>query len=224
MLTKVVLTYNCTLNNDAVVGKAGNPNTVHLEFDNNPNKCGEGTPGGKTHDDTNIVFTYKTVFNKVDKDKNPLTGADFKLEKKVKGKWVDVTTLGDGTNKPAKTGDTTGSTFTFTGLDDGQYKLTETTTPGGYNTIDPIEFTITAEHDVKSDNPALTALTGTGDKEFTMTPDLNAGSLSADIINEKGSTLPSTGGIGTTMFYIIGAIMVIGAGVVLISRRRMNVQ
>ena len=222
--SEVVLTYNCTLNNDAVVGKAGNPNTVHLEFDNNPNKCGEGTPGGKTPDDTNIVFTYKTVFNKVDKDKNPLTGADFKLEKKVKGKWVDVTTLGDGTNKPAKTGDTTGSTFTFTGLDDGQYKLTETTTPGGYNTIDPIEFTITAEHDVKSDNPALTALTGTGDKEFTMTPDLNAGSLSADIINEKGSTLPSTGGIGTTMFYIIGAIMVIGAGVVLISRRRMNVQ
>ena len=219
---KVVLTYNCVLNKDAVVGATGNPNTMHVEFDNNPNSCGEGTPGGKTPDDTNIVFTYKTVFNKVDENNAPLTGADFKLEKKVNGQWVDVTTLGSGENKPTKDGDTTKSTFTFSGLDDGDYKLTETVTPATYNSIEPIEFTITAEHDIKSDNPQLTSLTGTDGAQFTMTSNLTDGSLTADVINEKGSTLPSTGGMGTTLFYVFGAILVLGAGVVLISRRRME--
>lgn len=220
--SKVVLTYNCTLNKDAVVGSAGNPNTVKLKFDNNPNDSGKGTPGGETPEDKNIVFTYKTVFNKTDKDKKPLTGADFKLEKKVNGTWVDVTTLGSGDNKPTKTGDKTGSTFEFSGLDDGEYKLTEIETPKGYNTIDPIEFTITAEHEVLSDNPALTALTGTDGKEFTMTPNVPAGSLTADVVNQKGTELPSTGGIGTTMFYIIGSAMVLGAGIILTSKMRAN--
>ena len=220
--SKVVLTYNCTLNKDAVVGKAGNPNEVFLKFDNNPNKSGEGKPEGETPKDKNIVFTYKTVFNKVDKDKNALTGADFKLEKFVNGDWVDVTTLGSGENKPTKTGSTAGSTFEFSGLDDGKYKLTETTTPEGYNTIDPIEFTITAEHEILSDNPALTSLTGTGPKEFTMTANVDAGSLTADVVNEKGATLPETGGIGTIIFYVLGSLLVVGCGIVLISKRRME--
>ena len=120
--SKVVLTYNCVLNKDAVVGAAGNPNTMHVEFDNNPNSCGQGQPGGNTPDDTNIVFTYKTVFNKVDSSKNKVEGADFKLEKKVNGEWVDVTNLGSGENKPTKTL-TGGNVFTFSGLDDGDYIL-----------------------------------------------------------------------------------------------------
>lgn len=222
--SEVVLTYKCILNKDAVIGSAGNPNTVKLKFDNNPNSCGQGTPTGETPEDKNIVFTYKTVFNKVDQDGYPLVGADFKLEKKVNGEWVDVTTLGSGDNKPTKTGSTAGSTFEFKGLDDGDYKLTETTTPARYNTLEPIEFTITAEHDIVSDNPALKSLTGTDGAEFTMTPDLSAGSLTADIENEQGATLPSTGGIGTTLFYIVGAVLVIGAGVLLVTRRRMNAQ
>ena len=174
-----------------------------------------------TPDDTNIVFTYKTVFNKVDSSKNKVEGADFKLEKKVNGEWVDVTNLGSGENKPTKTL-TGGNVFTFSGLDDGDYKLTETVTPATYNTIEPIEFTITADHQIESDNPALTSLTGTDGHEFTMTSDVTAGSLTADVINEKGSTLPSTGGMGTTLFYVLGAVLVLGAGVVLISRRRME--
>ena len=256
--SQVVLTYNCTLNKDAVVGSAGNPNEVYLKFDNNPNNSGKGTPGGETPKDKNIVFTYKTIFNKVenvettltaeeyanlsDEEKaactevtaedgtktykkmvtQPLTGADFKLEKKVNGEWVDVTTLGSGENKPTKTGSTSGAIFEFSGLDDGNYKLTETTTPTGYNSIDPIEFTITASHDVTSDDPRLTALTGTDGSEFTMTPDLTAGSLTASIVNEKGANLPETGGIGTVIFYVLGSLLVVGCGIVLISKRRME--
>ena len=226
--SKVVLTYNATLNKDAVVGSAGNPNTVVLKYDNNPNASGNGTPGGTTPPDTNIVFTYKVVFNKVDADQKALTGADFKLEKKVNGAWTDVTTLGSGENKPTKAKDSLtsgGATaanakFTFSGLDDGEYKLTETTTPSGYNTIDPIVFTITAEHDILSDSPVLKSLNGTDGSEFTMTS--SEGTLTANVVNKKGSTLPETGGIGTTIFYVLGSILVLGAVILLVTRRRMS--
>jgi len=216
----VVLTYNAILNKNAVVGSTGNPNEVWLKFDNNPNSSGQGNPAGETPKDKNIVFTYKTVFNKVNENNQPLVGADFKLEKKVNGGWVDVTNLGAGENKPSKTGDSTGSTFTFSGLDDGDYKLTEVTTPEGYNTISPIEFKISATHDLISDNPTLTALTGTDGDEFTMTANIPSGSLTAAIQNEKGSNLPATGGIGTTLFILGGGCAAGIAGIYLISKKK----
>ena len=211
--TTVVVTYSAKLNENAVIGAAGNPNTVNLTYSNNPNKGGEEETG-KTPDDKNIVFTYKTVVNKVDQNGGSLKGAAFKLEKK----------LPDNTYKEVKSftaGEET--TFTFTGLDDGDYKLTETTTPSGYNTITPIEFTISATHDTTSADPQLTELTGnvtTGDVQFTA--DISVGSLTTDVVNKKGSILPSTGGRGTTMIYIIGAALVVTAGVVLVMRKKMN--
>ncbi|MCI6757106.1 MAG: LPXTG cell wall anchor domain-containing protein [Lachnospiraceae bacterium] len=115
------------------------------------------------------------------------------------------------------------TTFTFSGLDDGDYKLTETTTPAGYNTITPVEFTISAEHDTDSADPNLTSLSGNATTgEATFTADKDAGSLTTDIVNKKGSTLPSTGGRGTTMIYIIGAALVVTAGVVLVMRKKMS--
>jgi fimbrial isopeptide formation D2 family protein/LPXTG-motif cell wall-anchored protein len=213
--TKVVVTYSAKLNKDAVIGAAGNPNTVYLTYSNNPNKGVEGETG-KTPKDKNIVFTYKTVVNKVDQDEKSLKGAAFKLEKKQP----------DGTYKEVKSftaGEKT--TFEFTGLDDGDYRLTETTTPAGYNTIAPIEFTISATHDTTKDDPMLTDLSGnvtTG--EATFTPDTTAGSLTTDIVNNKGSILPSTGGMGTTLLYIAGAVLVLGAGAALIMKKKMNEQ
>ena len=211
--TKVVVTYSAKLNKDAVIGSAGNPNTVNLTYSNNPNQGGDGDTG-KTPDDKNIVFTYKTVVNKVDQDKKSLAGAAFKLEKKQS----------DGTYKTVnelKAGEET--KFEFTGLDDGDYKLTETTTPAGYNTIAPIKFTISAEHSTTADEPSLTTLSGDATSgEATFTPDTTNGSLTTDVVNQKGSTLPSTGGRGTTMIYIIGAALVVTAGVVLVMRKKMN--
>lgn len=211
--TKVVVTYTAELNDNAIIGAAGNPNMVYLTYSNNPNKGGEGETG-KTPEDKNIVFTYKTVVNKVDQDNKSLKGASFKLEKK----------LSDGSYKMVKkftAGEET--TFEFSGLDDGEYKLTETTTPAGYNTIAPIEFTISAVHDTSSDDPELTSLTGdvtSGEAEFTV--DKNEGSFTTNVVNKKGSTLPSTGGRGTTMIYIIGAALVVLAGVVLVMRKKMS--
>ena len=205
----ITIEYKAELNGSAVMGSAGNPNKMHIEFSNNPN--GEGM--GRTPDDTNIVFTYKVVVNKVDEDENPLAGAQFKLEKKLAdGSWTVI-------NRFTVSEDQT--TFTFEGLDDGDYKLSETVTPDGYNTIEPIEFTITAEHDILSDDPRLTNLNGnsvTGEITFEAKPE--DGSLTTDVINKSGSTLPETGGMGTTIFYVLGAILVLGAGGLLIARRR----
>ena len=214
----ITVEYESTLNEDAVIGSEGNPNTAHLEFSNNPNDE-QGGETGETPDDTVIVFTYKTVINKIDGEDQPLTGAEFTLEKKVKGEGEDNYTWKAIT--VGKRGE--GSTFTFSGVDDGDYRLTETKTPAGYNTIDPIEFTITATHEIESDNPTLTSLSGnatTGKIEFT--PNTTDGSLSADVVNQSGATLPETGGMGTTIFYLLGGILVVGAGILLITRRRMS--
>ncbi len=208
--TKVVVTYKATLNEKAVIGSAGNPNTVNLTYSNNPNKGGEGETG-KTPDDKNIVFTYKAVVNKVDQDKKSLAGAGFTLQKKINGAYTDV--------KSFTAGEAT--TFTFTGLDDGEYKLIESTTPAGYNTITPIEFTISATHDEESADPKLTELTVSKvSGEATFTADKDAGSLTTDVVNKKGSTLPETGGMGTTLLYAVGGVLVaLAAAYIIISKK-----
>lgn len=207
----ITIKYTATLNNNAVIGSEGNPNEFHIIFSNNPN----GTGVGKTPDDTVIVFTYQTIVNKVDKDGEPLAGAAFKLEKKQSdGSWQVVEEKEVGENI---------TSFTFTGLDDGDYRLTETVTPTGYNTIEPIEFTIAATHEATSADPQLTELNGnvaTG--EITFTPDATEGSLSTDVVNVSGSTLPETGGMGTTVFYVVGGVLVAGVLVLLVAKRRMG--
>lgn len=216
--TKVVVEYTATLDAAANIGSAGNPNEVYLVYSNNPNNTGDGTSKpsdtGKTPQDKNIVFTYKVVVNKVDKDKTPLEGAGFTLYKKnTSGAYEAI-------GSELKGGDMT--TFIWSGLDDGDYKLVETTTPAGYNTIADIEFTITAGH-VDGDNPYLDTLSGdvtSGTATFTAV--VGDGSLTTDVVNQSGSTLPETGGIGTTIFYVLGAVLVVGAGVVLVTKKRMG--
>lgn len=212
----ITVEYTATLNNSAVLGSAGNPNEVYLEYSNNPNKSGAGNnETGNTPEDVVIVFTYKTIINKVDGEGQPLTGAEFTLEKynNETGIWEAIAVVKSDN----------GTTFTFSGLDDGKYRLTETKTPAGYNTIEPIEFTITAEHDVLSDNPALTSLSGDATPgEITFTSSTTEGSLSADVVNKAGSTLPETGGMGTTIFYILGGLLVLFAVVLLVSKKRMS--
>lgn len=212
--TKVTVTYKATLDADAVLGSTGNPNTADLEYSNNPNNTGDGTTKpndtGKTPEDKNIVFTYKVTVNKVKENQQPLKGAEFELFKKAKnGDWISKEKrTGTGDNK---------NVFEWKGLDDGDYKIVETKTPSGYNTIDPIEFTITAEHDTISDNPELKTLSGN-----VFTGDATTGAISATIVNKSGSTLPETGGIGTTVFYVIGGMLMAAAAVLLITKKRMN--
>lgn len=214
---KIVVEYTAKLNENAVIGAAGNPNTVYLDFSNNPNNGGEGDRG-KTPEDKVIVFTYKLTVNKVDKENKPLTGAEFSLFKKVNGKeeLVEV--------KKILSTNAEGTVFGFTGLDDGTYVLRETKTPDGYNSIEDQTFTISAKHDENSDDPKLTALTGdvASGSIINLGVMFEKGELSTDVVNNKGSVLPSTGGAGRVAIYVIGAILVIGGGIVLVTKKRVR--
>ena len=226
----ITVEYTSTLKSNAVIGSAGNKNTSHVTYTNNPNdeQAGEN---GETPDDVVIVFTYKTIVNKVTKNPNydeskdpdhtgtdsnnnkefiPLEGAGFTLYKKNAAE--EYKAVGEELKGDEMT------TFTWTGLDAGDYKLVETTTPTGYNTIADIEFTITAEHDVSSDNPTLTSLSG-GDK---FTGEVSTGAVTAAIENKTGTNLPSTGGMGTTLFYVLGSVLALAAVVLLVTKKRMS--
>lgn len=241
---KVVVEYNAQLNENAVVGSAGNPNEVYLEFSRNPY---EENDYGKTPRDRVIAFTYKVIVNKVREDSidpttkkpvyAPLPGATFKLEKFYKtAEGTDAEGKPVGEWRTLQTAETNPNTmFTFSGLDDGWYRLTETKAPNGYNGIEPIYFKVSATHDEKSDDPELKMLTATevkdtgvdlgegdlGTFEIVHKPELEA--LVTDVVNRAGVQLPETGGIGTTIFYAAGALMVLFAVILLITKKRMNV-
>ncbi len=211
----VVVYYTATLDSaTAVIGGAGNKNESWAEFSNNPN----GDQGGKgeTPHDIAVVFTYKTDVNKVDGENKPLKGAEFTLTKKLQDgttKDIAVITLDDDKTQ-----------FEFKGLDDGIYTLTETKTPDGYNTIDPITFKVVATHtasgvtvlDVKNEDDS----DFTGNIEFTKTP--ATGTLATTVVNQSGTVLPSTGGIGTTIFYVVGGVLVLAAIILLVTKKRMS--
>ena len=218
--SKITVEYTATLNDKAVLGSQGNVNKAKLEFSNNPNSDQVGKPDkpGETPWDNVIVFTYQVVVNKIDGNKQPLKGAEFTLEK----------VLQDNTKKPIDVVKSTdGTTFPFKGLDDGKYILTETVTPAGYNTIDPIEFTVTADHTViwegEERTTILTSLNGsTAGGKVTFTPSADNGQLTTDVVNQSGATLPGTGGIGTTIFYVIGGLLMAAAAILLITKKRMS--
>lgn len=209
--SKIRVEYTSTLNENAVLGKHGNVNKAKLQFSNNPNDSqnGETSPTGETPWDNVIVFTYKTVINKVDDKNQPLKGAEFTLSKKMK----------DGsTTTVAVVRNDEGTTFTFNGLDDGDYVLTETKTPAGYNSIKPITFTVTANHTItwegEDRDTILTSLSGNAASgEITFTPTDDKSELDTSVVNKPGSSLPETGGMGTIVLYAAGAVLVIAAGV-----------
>ena len=241
----IVMFYTATVNDNAVIGGTGNANEVTIEFSNNPNPGGEGDKGN-TPEDKVVVFTLKTVVDKVDDQGQPLTGATFKLYKKYKdsaavtaagktaatkptttptqmtdAEWAALVT---GTQVLVDVGEAVltnnGTTFTFNHMDDGDYVLIETVTPAGYNTMEPYPFSVTASHQIAADGtPSITELTTTG---TNMTATAATGTLDTDIKNKSGTQLPSTGGMGTTILYVGGSILVILAAVLLITKRRMN--
>lgn len=224
----ITVEYTATLDADAVIGSIGNPNEAYLVFSNNPNGDGKG----KTAPDKNIVFTYKVVANKVDQDNKPLTGAAFALYKKLPAvpnpedgtsyimegndAYAPVKELNVGANGEVEDKELT--TFEWTGIDDGEYMIKEIITPAGYNSIEPIKFTVTADHQIEAADPKLTELTG-GDK---FTGAVSTGALTANIQNRMGSTLPGTGGIGTTIFYVVGGGLMVAAAILLITKKRME--
>ena len=246
--SKIVVKYTVTITKDAVVGSAGNPNKAKLEYSNNPNGTGDGTTN--TPEDTVVVFTYELDSTKVDNDDTTvkLAGAQFVL-KATSGdhanKWVQIdvatgkitgwldtepTSLAtiptEGNTGVLVSADSTGL-FKVIGLDAGTYELKEIKAPQGYNlpanntTTINITATIKGSETETHDDvtPELEEL-----KLNNVVGNKTTGILTEEITNDKGTTLPSTGGIGTTIFYVLGSVMALGALVLLVTKRRVNVQ
>ena len=248
----VIVTYDATLNANAEIGLPGNPNSVDLQFSNNPN--GDGL--GRTTEDTVIVFTYELDGTKVDGANidTKLEGAEFVLlnggHTQVahieNGKLVGWVNLPDGYNNgnyeeiPYEVWEAFNETtnvimtstaegvFGVSGLDDGTYYLMEIKAPTGYNLLDhdlEIVIAATTENGQAWDGipaNALTALTISVDGGNAENGNAETGAVALTVRNNQGSTLPETGGIGTTLFYAIGGLLVIGAGILLVVRFRMR--
>jgi fimbrial isopeptide formation D2 family protein/LPXTG-motif cell wall-anchored protein len=190
--TEIKITYSAVVTSDALTTDPAN-NTASLDYGD----------GHTTESDTVEVYNAKFTVTKKDGDGQPLAGAGFviknaeskyyKLENNVVS-WVD--TEEEATEY---TSDDAGAVTAFTGLANGTYTLVEKTVPAGYNKAADLEFTI-AEHDYDTTNLEQTA----------------------DVTNNSGAELPSTGGIGTTIFYVAGSILALAAAILLVTRRRMN--
>jgi len=206
--TAFVVYYAATLDTDAIIGAAGNPNKVFLEFSNNPY---DTTSTGKTEEDKVTVFTYQLIINKTDSHGHALKGAGFTLYKKdVDGNYNIIGTELKGADM---------TTFNWKGIDDGDYKLVESTVPEGYNKMSDIVFSISAVHSETAGEPTLISLDG----GVMGTGVVDTGAITKDIVNNTGTVLPETGAQGTMWLIFGGAMLVILAGVFMITRKKMSV-
>lgn len=233
--SSIVVTYEATLNSGAEIGDPGNPNKVYLEYSNNPNwdassaPAGEDEPTGKTPEEKVVVFTYELDVTKTDKGEvNKLQGAEFVLYH-GEGSSIEYAQVIDGKlsgwtsneSEASKLTSDSNGFFKVIGLDAGTYYLKETKAPAGYNLIKvPIKLVIAATLNTSEAPVALAKLTISVDDKTAEDGDISTGVVSMTVENNKGPVLPETGGIGTTLFYVVGGALVIGAAVLLVVRRR----
>lgn len=247
----IIVTFTAELTDKAVIGGGGNSNTVKLEYSNNPNDDGDGNPPtGETPEDEVLVFTYELDTDKVNGNKEPLKDAKFRLARKVKDEngaetneyeWATIANGKITGWEKASEGQQFGGTelttpesgkFEIEGLDAGTYYLWETKAPAGYNTPeDPFVVVISRELTQIDGKEGYTDLKVTidgeaGKDEATMDSEkeeTGSGTVGVEVVNQSGATLPETGGIGTTIFYIVGGLLTVGAVVLLVTKKRMSV-
>lgn len=224
---------------DAVIGEE-NSNTTNQgwfnwEYDNGND--GPNNPG-ETGFESQTVTTkvYAIALNKTDSKGNPLAGAKFEVSKGETKIPVTLVTEGDNTNASIYKYDAASTNYTVVspasgkilikGISSGDYTVIETEAPAGYNKMeDAIEITAT---EYASSTTTLTLYKDSEGNlvdtvtETVTTITFDEAAVAKNIINYTGTELPSTGGIGTTLFYIAGGLMVLVAGVLLITKKRMK--
>lgn len=229
--TTITVTYKATINANAVIDGAGNANTATITHKNDDKDTPE-KPDPTTDTDTETVFTYALAIKKVDEKGKPLAGAEFTL--KQGNDNVNVSKNADGTYTVNPDG-----TDTIVSPDDGliiikgvegvEYTLTETKAPEGYNLLTkPVTVTPVKTGEITTDVTKYIDEKGNVvDTETEVVVKVENNDVAATVmvvVNFTGSLLPSTGGIGTTIFYVVGGILVAGAAILLVTRKRVEEQ
>ena len=240
--TNITIDYKMRLNDSAVIGGNGNPNTAQLEYSNNPNSNGTGT----SHEEYTKTFTYKIDGTKKQAGtENTLAGAKFVLQRKSDGKfqattadgkteWIPIGGVTDSstsaavadvvkdTNVKVSTSKADGE-FGFTGLDYGEYNLWEIEAPANFTLpTTPFAVNVTSATDNMQDLGAINTTDGLTSVGATIagtaidgnkTDGKYTGVIDFSIENSSTSALPETGGMGTTMLYVAGGAIVLIAGI-----------
>ncbi len=211
----VTVTYSATVNANAVVGDKGNPNATKLNYTEGSTTTKE-TPESKTY---TYVWKFDVLkYTMKDSTDTPLAGAKFVLYKTVDGKnyyvkatngkvtgWTETKAEGTVFETPDD------GSFTISGLDADTYYLEEVEAPAGYNKLAaPVKVTITA---------SINATTNVGTATVTYGENSTG---TVKIENKTGVELPSTGGVGTTIFYVIGGLLMAVAVVLLVTKKKMS--
>lgn len=238
--TVLTVTYRAKVKEDAQIAGNGNVNTASFNYKTdkadtpddpkNPTPEDPSKGQGTTKEDTATVTTYALAFVKVDgKTGQKLADATFELPfyvHEVDGKYVVCGENDEGATKTVTTPEN--GEILILGVDLGEYTIKETKAPNGYNKIE--DFTVTAVKTSETKTDTTVYLDESGkvtetktNTEVTYKND-NYAATAKVIVNLSGSVLPSTGGMGTKMLYIVGAILALSAGLALIVRKRMNGQ
>ena len=210
----VTVTYSAKVNENAVVGGTGNPNEIHLSYGNDSSTS---TTPSETR---TYVWEFDVLkYTMKEGTQTPLAGAQFKLYKEVNGTknyvivdannkvtgWTDKKDEGSLFETPAS------GKFEIIGLDADTYYLEEIQAPAGYNMLkDPVKVVITATIDQTTKVGTATVTYG------------NGATGTVEIENNTGTELPSTGGVGTTIFYVIGGLLMAVAVVLLVTKKKMS--
>lgn len=248
----VIVTYDATLNANAEIGLDGNPNDVYLEFSNNPNGDGLGRTAEDTvivftYELDGTKVDGENAETKLEGAEFVLlNGGHTRVAHIEDGKLVGWINLPEGYGDrnyneiPYETWQTLNGTtsvimtsaaegvFGVSGLDDGTYYLMEIKAPTGYNLLenalrlDIAAATANGQNWAGDPATALTALTIDVDRGGAQNGNVGTGAVALTVANNQGATLPETGGMGTTLFYVIGGLLVAGAGILLVVRLRMR--
>ncbi len=237
--TEIVVEYTATLNNKAVAGTA-QTNEVYLVFSNDPNSSGTGK---ETTSKKVYVYDFALDITKENEEGDKLQagfavtkGEDeyglFTLDngKYTLAGWIAKDTLGniaDWTAAINNPGEFEGEYYVgfmtdengklnLNGFASGTYTLKEIVTPAGYNSIDPIEFTISATID---ENGTLSGVSAIADNANATFGTYNNGVIPVTVLNVSASALPGTGGMGITVFYIVGIMLLVGACALVVKKK-----
>ena len=225
----VTITYTAVVTDKAAIDGNGNTNKVTVTWTTK----GGDEPGPDKVETDETIFTYAIALKKVNNKGNALPGAVFQFPFYVKstadanGAYIYAgTTAGAGLTNQITTPDS--GVIVVKGVKSGSYEITEVTAPAGYNkltapvTVQAVKTSSTSTHTTvyldKDGN-----VVDVSAKEIEVKVDIDTIAATAVVVvNKAGTELPSTGGMGTTVFYVLGTVLVLGAVVLLVTKKRMS--